>query len=422
MRSKWAVCFEQHTSTKFAVVLLAALFQPTSSCLLVRVSGVVMLLLAAALICLFVTVSSEPVQGASAEPSRAPMPQLVVHARGIAGDPVSLGLEIQGSADGGLVVITGLLPGMTLSNGKAVDADMWQVPATDLANTWVGPPTGFVGIVDLVAELHLADMSVVHRQPIRIEWVATSPAAAEQAATVMPSADAGPVPPSLQQNEIAKDVESATATIKQHGGRTHQKRVASKNTVPISNKIQVKVPPGRRAGHAPAYTGQQHREQPSQPMQTADDNNAARVSDESQGILGLLLPRRRSVPISENTDSTDQDGTSVAAVPGDKATQEAKESAPTHRNQNECDHQACASAYRSFRASDCTYQPHGGRRRLCEKGTREIVLPERTSQVSTVTRSQQCNREVCARFYKSFDPSDCTYQPNSGGARKICDR
>jgi hypothetical protein len=157
-------------------------------------------------------------------------------------------------------------------------------------------------------------------------------------------------------------------------------------------------------------------------MQTADDNDAARVSGESQGILGLLLPRRRSMPIRENNDSTDQDGISVAAVPGDKATQAAKESAPKRRNQNACDHQACGSAYRSFRASDCTYQPHGEQRRLCEKGTREIVLLERASQVSTVTRSQQCNREVCARFYKSFDPSDCTYQPNSGGARKLCDR
>ena len=36
---------------------------------------------------------------------------------------------------------------------------------------------------------------------------------------------------------------------------------------------------------------------------------------------------------------------------------------------NRCDVQACAGAYRSFRASDCTYQPFdGGERRLCAKG------------------------------------------------------
>ena len=32
-----------------------------------------------------------------------------------------------------------------------------------------------------------------------------------------------------------------------------------------------------------------------------------------------------------------------------------------------CNFRACARAYRSFRASDCTFQPYGGPRRLCEK-------------------------------------------------------
>jgi hypothetical protein len=30
-----------------------------------------------------------------------------------------------------------------------------------------------------------------------------------------------------------------------------------------------------------------------------------------------------------------------------------------------CNYEACARAYRSFRASDCTYQPYSGRRKLC---------------------------------------------------------
>ena len=33
-----------------------------------------------------------------------------------------------------------------------------------------------------------------------------------------------------------------------------------------------------------------------------------------------------------------------------------------------CDVDACSAAYFSFRASDCTYQPSGGGRRLCTKG------------------------------------------------------
>src|SRR5260221_5133871 len=34
---------------------------------------------------------------------------------------------------------------------------------------------------------------------------------------------------------------------------------------------------------------------------------------------------------------------------------------------NRCDVQACASAYKSFRVSDCSYQPFDGSRRFCEK-------------------------------------------------------
>jgi hypothetical protein len=34
---------------------------------------------------------------------------------------------------------------------------------------------------------------------------------------------------------------------------------------------------------------------------------------------------------------------------------------------NRCDVHACASAYKSFRASDCTYQPYEDERRLCTK-------------------------------------------------------
>jgi penicillin-binding protein 1A len=33
-----------------------------------------------------------------------------------------------------------------------------------------------------------------------------------------------------------------------------------------------------------------------------------------------------------------------------------------------------------------------------------------------------CNIPVCTRFYSSFRPSDCTYQPYSGGPRRLCER
>jgi transposase-like protein len=225
-------------------------------------------------------------------------PRLVAHrSSGMSGEPVPLGLTLRGSVDGGAVMIAGLVPGMSLSSGSAVGANAWQVPATDLANTWVGPPQNFVGEVELIAELHLADATIAHRQSIRIEWIAATAAGPEQASVV-------PIPSS-----------------------------------------------------------------PADPEE---------------------------MPI---------------------------ESSPERTRESQCDYRACARAHRSFRASDCTYRPYRGRRRLCEKGARPTEVLERPSQVSTETRTHlRCNFAVCARFYPSFDPSDCTYQPHYGGARRTCGR
>ena len=38
-------------------------------------------------------------------------------------------------------------------------------------------------------------------------------------------------------------------------------------------------------------------------------------------------------------------------------------------DQPKCDLSACAAAYNSFRASDCTYQSYEGQRKMCAKGT-----------------------------------------------------
>jgi BA14K-like protein len=292
--------------------------------------------------------SLQPVQSASVQPSVAPIPRLAVdQTGGITGEPVRLGLTIQGRVDAAVVIITGLVPGMTLSTGNALGANVWQVPATDLANTWVGPPMGFVGMVDLIAELHLADVTVLHRQPIQIEWVEHGGTVAAQVPAVTPIPEAVPAPQQVVQDETAMDgSENPTARTMQHGGNTDQKRVASKATASTPSKKSVKASARQRAPDVPAYADQQHDvRQPSHDTQTRGDQDSGRVFIDAQGIVEFILPRRRSTEV-----------------------------------------------------------------------------PERASQMSPETRAQHCNFAVCARFYRSFDPSDCSYQPYYSGARKTCDR
>jgi hypothetical protein len=89
-----------------------------------------------------------------------------------------------------------------------------------------------------------------------------------------------------------------------------------------------------------------------------------------------------------------------------------------------CDYQACSSFYHSFRASDCTYQPYrDGPRQLCEKGKVPSNEADRTfGMPPNGPAPVRCNLNVCARFYMSFNSSDCTYQPYHGGPRQLCDK
>jgi hypothetical protein len=97
-----------------------------------------------------------------------------------------------------------------------------------------------------------------------------------------------------------------------------------------------------------------------------------------------------------------------------------------------CDVAACAAAYRSFKESDCTFNPSVGPRRLCTKGVApkeaqsgdapppSIVKAEPgTPLASQAAANARCNVSVCAAAYVSFTESDCTYQP-SDGPRRLC--
>lgn len=113
-----------------------------------------------------------------------------------------------------------------------------------------------------------------------------------------------------------------------------------------------------------------------------------------------------------------------------------------------CDADACAAAYRSFRESDCTYNPSFGPRRLCTKGDRQkfiTIAPKPADEAAPVPAAGEpvaaapegtiaapepakpaaapprCNVSACAAAYRSFRESDCTYNP-SYGPRRLCEK
>jgi hypothetical protein len=103
--------------------------------------------------------------------SEQAIPRLIVQSSRVSsGEPMPLGVALRGRADGAVVIIKGLVPGMDLSVGNAVGTDAWQLLATDLVDAWIAPPEGFVGSTHLVAELRLSDEKMADQQMIQIDW------------------------------------------------------------------------------------------------------------------------------------------------------------------------------------------------------------------------------------------------------------
>jgi hypothetical protein len=89
-----------------------------------------------------------------------------------------------------------------------------------------------------------------------------------------------------------------------------------------------------------------------------------------------------------------------------------------------CAIDACAAAYHSFRASDCTYQPFGGERRVCTKGaSTKTVAAARPSIAHHVSRPADVRRVYDRRYaerdnyHDSYDePRHCWAYDLFGGA------
>jgi hypothetical protein len=144
--------------------------------------------------------------------------------------------------------------------------------------------------------------------------------------------------------------------------------------------VQTSAPPprpmveGPSAALSPVYPKKLEPAQPVQPAPTTQ-NNVQNTVDAATAGNAASKAEPAQKPVAETTGAaprSDDRGKTQSAVAPDNAQAYAaqpKQAKPekTATSNNYCDIQACASAYKSFRASDCTYQPFGGERRMCGK-------------------------------------------------------
>jgi hypothetical protein len=118
-------------------------------------------------------VSSDPsaTQVSSAPQAAPPTLQLVTEAVAQGTDDrLPLGIFVDGPselASAAAIEIIGLPSGWALSEGRPFGEKGWRISVAKLSGAVILPPRGFSGAIDLVAELRLADDTLVERRPVR---------------------------------------------------------------------------------------------------------------------------------------------------------------------------------------------------------------------------------------------------------------
>jgi hypothetical protein len=115
-------------------------------------------------------------------------------------DALPLGIHVGAPPPAAFVAINGLPAGARLTSGRRV-ANEWRVPATEISGVSVIPSDGFIGQVQVTAELRDGDGAALVAGSTRLSWTAPRapavPAAPPQAAVSLvtqPPAAAPPAP------------------------------------------------------------------------------------------------------------------------------------------------------------------------------------------------------------------------------------
>jgi hypothetical protein len=90
--------------------------------------------------------------------------------KGLANEPLPLGISVIDASGGETVTIAGLAEGTELSLGTALGSGNWLVPVADLDKTFVGAPMSFVGVMTAKVTLNSVSGKRLEAQNVRFDW------------------------------------------------------------------------------------------------------------------------------------------------------------------------------------------------------------------------------------------------------------
>lgn len=172
-------------------------------------------------------------------------------------------------------------------------------------------------------------------------------------------------------------------------------------------QVQAAPQQARASTPQPAQAVQLQQAQAVQPQQTqANAPRPAPAADPQQAHASALPPAPKL----------------QAAKPEEPSGQKAAQDARVKAASNHCDVQACANAYASFRASDCTYQPFEGARRVCTAPPSQHSVQAARSERTGSSRLRQAGPWASQRTEALDDDAEIDAQSARGRRLIVIDR
>jgi hypothetical protein len=96
---------------------------------------------------------------------------IVESQKGLANEPLPLGISLKDASGEETVTVAGLAEGTELSLGTSIGLAGWLLSAHDLDKTFVGAPGDFVGVMGATVNLRSASGQLLDSRIVRFEWI-----------------------------------------------------------------------------------------------------------------------------------------------------------------------------------------------------------------------------------------------------------
>ena len=106
-------------------------------------------------------------EGTSVYPARL----IVESQKGLANEPLPLGISLKDASGEETVTVAGLAEGTELSLGTSIGLAGWLLSTHDLDKTFVGARGDFVGVMDATVNLRSAGGQLLDSRIVRFEWI-----------------------------------------------------------------------------------------------------------------------------------------------------------------------------------------------------------------------------------------------------------